>query len=483
MKKFIKYSLLPVLISAALSCKKDFLEIAPKGKLIAQTVNDYDLLLNNASLSSIGSDAQLFMGDEVAAFSNYFNSSELRVQRLFKWADTIYQPNENAPELNTPLLNLYTYNKIIREVMNATSNTTQGITEKKKSIQAEALAGRAWTNFLLINYYGKPYAKASAATDPGFPIITAADIDENKFTRASVQQMYDFIIKDLTDALPFLPEKTTSRIRMSKAAAEALLGKVYVFMSRYQDALPLFNAAIADAAASPLNIRLYDYNVTLSPGGSFFPITLFGPTSPVVFNNEENLYSKTFTNFRGYVSNDIILTPDASELYGSSDLRLLFYSRTPFPAGANLPNGMLRRANGSTASCFGMLLPDIYLLRAECKARLNDLPGATADVKILREKRMPVSDADVPANISGDKNALLNFIMEERIREFAVAGFRWFDMRRLSVDPLFSNAIYKHAVYAPDGTIVASYTLKPERLTLKFPQKLMDQNPGMENNP
>ena len=73
-----------------------------------------------------------------------------------------------------------------------------------KGSTPEAMAGRAWTYFLLINYYGKPYSAATAATDPGFPIIQVADVTTTTFTRASVQEVYDFIIKDLTTAIPNL---------------------------------------------------------------------------------------------------------------------------------------------------------------------------------------------------------------------------------------------------------------------------------------
>jgi hypothetical protein len=133
--------------------------------------------------------------------------------------------------------------------------------------------------FFLINYYGKPYS-ASAGTDAGFPIIMEADVTETSFKRASVQEVYDFIIQDLVTAMPDLPLQTTHRIRMSKAAAEAILGKVYVFMGKFDKALPELNAAFADLARSTIPVRLYDYNNTFAPGGSFLPIGLFGPTYP-----------------------------------------------------------------------------------------------------------------------------------------------------------------------------------------------------------
>jgi hypothetical protein len=132
----------------------------------------------------------------------------------------------------------------------------------------------------------------------------------------------------------------------------------------------------------------------------------------------------------------------------------------------------------------GPTLPDLYLMRAELKARANDLPGAKADLEALRMKRMPAEIVPVPANIAADQQALVKFILDERIREFAISGMRWLDMRRLSVDPVYSNTVkYTHELYDEAGNVVETYTLKPERFALKFGERMLDENPGLTENP
>ncbi|HWW41298.1 RagB/SusD family nutrient uptake outer membrane protein [Pedobacter sp.] len=473
--KFTGAIIAAVLCSLMFSCKKSFLEVSPKGKLIAQRVSDYNLLLSNLELVNIDASAQVPMGDEVAAIEPYFSGATVKKQRLFRWDNVIYEPTENASETETPLKNIYTFNKIINEVSAATDGTEQ----EKLSIMAEALAGRAWTNFLLINYFGKPYQASTAATDPGFPILKQADVTETKFTRASIKEFYDFIVDDLTKAIPNLPAKTTHRIRMSKAAAEGLLGKVYLFMGKPNEALSLLNAAIADLSNSAIPVGFYDYNVTFGPGGEFLPIGLFGPSYPYAPNIRESLYGKQ--SYWSFSTNELVITKKTADLFDASDLRLNFYSKTAF-FGPDYPNGLLRKMGPSSLQ-FGVVIPDLYLLRAECKARLNDLSGAKADVETLRKNRMPLASSAVPAAIAGQQLPLLNFIFEERIREFAVTGYRWFDMRRLSVDPLFSNNTFTHTLYSETGSVLSIFTLKPERYVLRFPQKVMDENPGMQNNP
>lgn len=93
---------------------------------------------------------------------------------------------------------------------------------------------------------------------------------------------------------------------------------------------------------------------------------------------------------------------------------------------------------------------------------------------------MPATDATV--NIS-DRNEMIRFVIDERQREFALSGYRWFDIRRLSVDPLFAGKTYTHVIYDINGLALETYTLTPDRMTLRFPLKLMAQNPSMLNNP
>ncbi|WP_345954310.1 RagB/SusD family nutrient uptake outer membrane protein [Mucilaginibacter sp. PAMB04168] len=472
-----------LLVVASTACKKSFLEVIPKGKLVAQTSSDYSLLLSNLDLLNMGAaNVQVAMGDEVAAVEPYFTtglSASLKTQRSFRWESVIYEANEDAGETLVPLRNIYLYNKVINEVPNATDGTAQF----KLQIESEARAGRAWAYFMLINYYGKPYNAATAATDPGFPIVEVADVTTTKFDRASVKDVYDFIIKDLVTAIPNLTPQVVNRTRMSKAAAEAILGKVYLFMGRYNDALTMLNAAFTDMANQGTPVKLYDYNVEFATGGVFLPINATsGPASILLPNNAESLYSKQFAN--GFTSsyNDIVITPQTAALFGASDQRLKFYANSTYSTKLPFPvAGVLRKQKGSQ-TLFGMQVPDLYLLRAECRCRTNDLTGAKADVEALRVKRMPAADATVPAAIANQQVALLRFILDERIREFAVEGYRWFDMRRLSVDPLFSSTTYTHTLYSATGT-TTTFQLKPERLTLRLPQKIIDQNPNIENNP
>jgi starch-binding outer membrane protein, SusD/RagB family len=488
MKKHIILSI--ALLSAITSCKKSWLEIVPQGQQVASTTDDYDKLMNDPGFYiyySGGYQESQLMGDEIAAEAAFFASmgaDDIFRDRWFQWQDSIFPTTNNTSyTLRTYTSQLYQLNKIITEVLGSKS----GSEVQKRSIRAEAQATRAFTIFNLANYYCRPYLASTAGTDPGFPYTTEPNISNNNFSRGTLQQTYDFIIKDLTEALQYIPAKQVFVTRMSKPVVEGLLGKVYLFMGRYNDALPLLKAALADVAANGQTI-LYNYNQTFGPGGSFLPISTFsGPQSPGQNPTDltEAVVSKVF-NSGSYMgnttgNNGLVLAPWAQALYGSGDLRLLLYTDKN-PDFSTNAGGRLRKY-GVAYSRFGLQLSELYLLTAECKARTNDLAGAVADVETLRRNRMPAADAAVPAAIASNQTNLVKFIIDERIREFALEGYRWFDMRRLSVDPLFAGMNFTHTIYNTNGTTTV-YTLKqPNRLVLKFPRDITDANPNMLNNP
>lgn len=452
-----------LLLTTLVSCKKSFLEILPKGRVIATKTSDYDLLLNNLDLINYGNaNSHVLMGDEVAAFEPRWNSATYREKQAFQFLGNLYNIEEDAGETLIPTKGLYIYNKVIDEVM----SSTEGSEATKKSLQAEALAGRAWTNFLLVNFYGKPYNAATAATDLGFPLIMKADVNATDFRRATVQAMYDQIITDLTLAIPNLThDGIYHRIRMSKAAAQGILAKAYVFMGRYADALPLLNESIDNLPKSLLATSLLDYSTASA-------------SLPTIVNDQENLYAKNMSNT--YIGNDRLLwlTPEAASLFNADDLRLsrLFQAET-------IGGKTWYKRKGTTTYNFGLRVPELYLLRAEVKTRLDDLSGAAADLLLLRQNRMPATSAVLPASATASKISLLQFIMDERIREFTVTGYRWFDMRRLSVDPLFTTPTYQHQLYDATGTLKETYTLSPERFVLKFAPKVLGENPNLIDNP
>lgn len=484
MKKINKIQIISILviITVGVSCSKKFLEIEPKGSVIARSISDYEQLLNAVALN-VAYAPSLYMSDEMAAQQIYMDAATLRTQRLFRFEDRVYDEDQ-LPEETWHLSSIYVFNKVINEVMEASGGTE----DQKRSLAAEAMVGRALCHLYFLNDYSLPYSAATAGTTLGVPLIKEADVTRTVFERATVQESYDFIIEDLTTALPNLGPLTHRR-KFSKAAAEFILGRVYLYMAKFTEARSHIDAAFTEIERAEIPLSLYDYNVVLDPDSpeSWLPDFGFGLSGfPLAAVNQEVFYNLSMNNFQLQQANTFVYSPETAALFHPDDKRLLkFTDYEIFNPDGVFPAGMRRY---SATLFFGIdvgpSLPDLYLMRAELKARANDLTGAVQDLEVLRHKRMPSNIASVPTEVTSDKDALVRFILEERIREFATSGMRWMDMRRLSVDPDYANTVdYTHELYDADGNVVATYTLKPERFALKFGERMLAQNKGLVENP
>lgn len=481
--KYIKHSIklltLTLFALTVSSCSEEFLEVIPKGSVIAQKISDYDLLLDDPSLNVLPS-AAVPMGDEVAGVEPFLSNSDLVNQRLFRWDDEVYNV-DRTPEAFTFLTTVYAYNKIINEAGDAVDGTEI----QKKSIIAEAKVGRAMIYFSLINYFGKPYNSETAASDAGYPIVKDSDITLTNFSRNTVEEVYDFIIADLTQAIPDLPKVLAKRTRAGLITGEALLGKVLMFKRDFSGALEHLQNAYDLIPTSKPSIGLTNYNDAFADDGLFMPLSPFiGPNYPLAAQDPEVIYAKTINNFWAFFYNEIATKPETTALFGASDLRLNFYSTSQsFGFDKDYPDGMMRRWSTLTSPA-GLFLPEIILLMAEANTRLGNLGAATAALEDFRASRMPLADVGIANDIKADQDKLIKYIFEERIREFAVYGYRWFDMRRLSVDPKYNNLVnYTHPVYDQEGNVIETYTMKPERLVMRFGAKVRSQNPNLIDNP
>jgi hypothetical protein len=171
--------------------------------------------------------------------------------------------------------------------------------------------------------------------------------------------------------------------------------------------------------------------------------------------------------------NTVYLKPNVYSLFSTNDQRKKFFFNNSTTNAVPAPGLPGQQRNGPISINWGPNLADLYLMIAECKARANDLVGAKADLETLRKTRMPLAEANVAITT---QDAMVKAILDERKREFAGTGFRWFDMRRLWSDTKYNNVDATHPL---DG---ATYTLKAERLVMRIPPAILRLNPGMPDN-
>jgi hypothetical protein len=484
-----RMTVLTVTLSLLLASCKKFLDVKPKGLDIIQTTEQYNGLLNNTNLFSylnvrnqpggvsllLGSaEMPVYMGDDVFSSAGFLNTvPTIAWQNGFKWMADAYQPTDESNEWGAFYNQLYVYNMIVDGVMGSEG----GSDARKRELLAEARACRAFNHFMALNLFGQPYQAASAATDPGVPIVMKADINARDFQRASVQACYDFIIAELKAAIPDLAPRPFSRVRMCRPAAEYMLGMVYFQMRNYGAALTELSNCRNGLSGGAIPVTLYNYNTTMTaapPTGWYTATQPWRGASgyPLLYNSTENIFLRQLSYNSTVNRNCLFIKPGILSLIPATDLRRrMFLDKNVANGTITLP-GAIR--NSPTSVNLGPNLPNLLLMLAECKARANDLAGAKSDLEELRRNRMPAANATVTATT---QDAMVRFCLDERHREFAGTGMRWFDMRRLWFDPTFNNVDKTKSMDAE------TFTLTAARLTLRIPPMILQYNPNMADNP
>jgi len=124
--------------------------------------------------------------------------------------------------------------KAIAQASNAIKLYQDKTEDNVKAKVGECYFVRGMIYFYLVRAYGRPYYQ-DPKTNLGVPIVNGTPKDVfDKFTlpdRATVADTYQQAIADLKKAEELLPEKDGNPGYASKGAAQAMLSKVYLFMS------------------------------------------------------------------------------------------------------------------------------------------------------------------------------------------------------------------------------------------------------------
>lgn len=148
----------------------------------------------------------------------------------------------------------------------------------------EAKMARAFSHFLLVTFWAKPYNPATAATDPGIPYVTKPEKQALvKYKRNTVKEVYEMIEKDITEGFPLLSDNAYSvpKYHFTKAAANAFMARFYLFRGEDGDWDKVIEhtSAILGAGAN-FKSQLRDY------AGKYLPVA----------SSVED-YSKLYTSF------------------------------------------------------------------------------------------------------------------------------------------------------------------------------------------
>lgn len=414
MKTYTYFTLLIFgLLLAVVGCKK--LDLPSKQSVvIPKTLQDFQGLMDNSDqmnnnypvLGEIGADSYYL---EQSTYDNLFTPQH---KAAYTWKKDLFSGLTLEPDWD------YSFNKVfyanvvldgLKDIQIDNLNTND-----YNNVKGQALFHRAIMFYSVAQEFCKQYVASSAKNDLGVPLRLSSDLNI-KSVRASLEDAYQQVISDLKEAIALLPNSAKYKSRPSKAAAYALLARVYLQMGNYGDAL------LNSEASLKLYNSLIDYNSLDATAA--FPIPKLGA--------EEIFHAEFVTQI--FFPNSAIIMPKLYDSYSENDLRktILFQ---PLSAGKYTFKGNYN-SNGILYFA-GIATDEIYLINAECKARKGDVSGAMDELNALLITRYKTG-LFVPLTASNTEEAL-KFIIQEREKELLFRGVRWSDLKRLNLEPAFA---------------------------------------------
>lgn len=452
-----------LIFSLSLGSCENFVDILPKGKNIPSSVDDLAKILNNNNNIGGGGMNWFYMSDDPYLSAKEIQSMSTTTLNAYTWAPYQYTQLEKDSDWATHYSIIYYANYVIENI----NKVTVGVEYNKEETLGRALIHRAYSYWYLISAYAPHYDATTAASEAGVPMPLESNINK-QYPRSTVARVYEQIFEDLQTAIDLkgLPDWRTYSTWPCRAAAYALLSRVYLYQKNWEEAANYAQKALT------IHDELSDYNQfsMTDPNNAAKGLNGFEPN--VVRDPEVVLSKAASNNFT-----DVMASDELIQCYDKArDLRFRYFFSNKTRYEVQL-DGYMRVNENQTFN--GIRMSEIYLNRIEALVRMgsnDNIKEARRLLEILRSKRY---DANQPQALPEMSQAdLLKEVLLERHRELRFTCFRWFDLKRLNTDPATQQTLTRRA---PDGNLV---TLAPDshRYTWAIPLDIIKLNPQLTQN-
>ncbi|GGF40949.1 RagB/SusD family nutrient uptake outer membrane protein [Echinicola rosea] len=357
--------------------------------------------------------------------------------------------------------------------------------EELNAIIGEARFIRASAYYYLYNLFGPtPIIEIPEGASP-------EEIEEigQSTPRATKEEFFEYVVADLEFAAANLPTEETLIGRATKGAALGYLMKLYLNDKNWEMA-----AAIAQEVIDLGYYALYDdYEELFSVDGeqnkeyifrapclpqsgyqNNYMAHAFPPGYPVLDSwanygaqfrtytafyktfGEEDLRRDLFVTEYTNISGDPVELVEREDGTALDNVRSFKYWPDPDAIGESHGNDIVY-----------IRYADVLLSRAEA---LNEVNGPNQEsINLINEIRNRVNAGEISLSDFPSKEALRDFILEERGREFYSEGLRREDLIR-----------HDKFILSAQGR---GYDAKPHQVLYPIPLQQIDTNPNLEQNP
>lgn len=433
----IKSNLLIFLLLVFTACD-DFLDLEPETNLSSAVAFDNIEGLEaglNGAYSTIHADwverqyvfAACLAGNvvEVNSLANTNYSSSLRHEvwtDLFNTSNYFWQLSFRALDLSNNILN----------ALPDIEETNASVIAEKQRIKGEALFLRGMVYFVLNRFFAQPQNGLSV------PVLTSPFEPGDMPSRASIEEVKAQVLADLKEAENLMDGVERNNDRATIWSVRGLLARVYFEYKDYDNAATYANRVIENG---PFN--LINGNVAAAYGSDLTSENIFtfiGLPNDRAATNLFSIFSLSSNAVQLAVSNEYwdVINHDPN------DQRLTVLHEDFGTDRA------IRKYDDRDMNLAYIRLPEMYLIRAECKANNDDLDGGLADLNLLRQR------AGSAATTYADKADLLEKILVDRSLELSFEGDNLHNLKRLerSVGGYsWEEAQYKLVFFIPEKEI------------------------------
>lgn len=361
-------------------------------------------------------------------------------------------------------------------VVDRADSTRVGDEQLRRRLRGEALFLRAWGHFIVFQYYCGNYDP----TGLGMPYMESSTLANQ--TRINMGEYFTRLNRDINEAKTLLPNSIVDINRANAVSAAALHARIALYQREW---------AIAEANATTVINALPLATRAAFPGlwtdANTLETAFRLVRTPQLGARTGNLWRGISTAPQGNLAIGTVTWFPSEALVASYDTgdirRAAYFVDEPVLAIAGRRSVIVRKfsrgAYTTPEENFGnakiFRTGEMFLIRAEARAEQGRFSGANsaeADVNALRTARI-----NGVTNLTFTSAAqAITAIMEERRRELAYEGHRFWDLKRrnLPVQRIGTDAPNAAAATLPAGNF---------RFTLPIPQREIEANPLMQQNP
>lgn len=430
MKKKLKFLLLIVPLLILNSCNK-YLDILPKGKKIPQSYGDFEALLRDEGSVHLVPIPQaiILLNDQFVSPSNlnYYQLWNIN----YNWKEQEDRKRYNNSDEST-YYNAYSSISTCNLIIENAPNMTEATAKQKSELVATARVLRAIGYFTLANYYADTYDEKTAGALLSVPLIESADIGAS-YKQVSISELFNYMLNETKLALADLPDKGITILHPGRGAAYAFLARIYLQMGNYSDAMNNSEKALT------YNAKLFDWTAyynsnkeQIEAANNYTP-----KQSPMDFNYNENYYFRHGQS-PNYADAELPLTVERAKDFEKGDSK--FASR--WKLQTIVPNTYYVSTMDGYYNSQGLTTVEVYLIEAECQARMGKIQLAMDVLNKVRKTRvLPEFYSDWTALNQVDA---IKKIHQVKRNELIHSIIPFADYRRLNKEPEFSTTLKKN---------------------------------------